>query len=455
VDKERTNALKSLPEQRLERLREALASGSQRRVGKVVNALHPAEIADLLESLPPPRRELVWELVEPELDGEVLLELNDEIRAKFISEMDTHELVSATEGMALDDLADFVAELPEALISRVLQSLDQRDRERLTQVMAYPEDSAGGLMNPDVVTLRPDVTLEVVLRYLRMRSQLPDGTDALFVVDRHDRYIGSLYLTSLLTAEPTRLVAELMDREVAGVPALIPAHEVAMLFETRDLLSAPVVETDGRLIGRITVDDVVDVIREEAEHSLMSMAGLDEDTDMFAPVLESTRRRALWLGVNLATAFVAAWVVGLFQTTIDKVVALAVLMPVVASMGGIAGTQTLTLMIRGLALGQVQRSNTRWLVGREIAVGIINGCGWALVVAAATIIWFRSWELGGIIALAIVANLVAAALAGVLIPLILQRLRIDPALAGGVVLTTVTDVVGFMAFLGLGALLLV
>jgi magnesium transporter len=455
VDKERTNAAGSLPEQRLERLREALASGSQRRVGKVVNALHPAEIADLLESLPPPKRELVWELVEPELDGEVLLELNDEVRAKFVSEMDTHELVSAAEGMALDDLADFVAELPEALINRVLQSLDQHDRERLTQVMAYPEDSAGGLMNPDVVTLRPDVTLEVVVRYLRMRGQLPVGTDALFVVDRHDRYIGSLYLTSLLTAEPTRLVAELMDREVSGVPSMTPAHEVAMLFETRDLLSAPVVETDGRLVGRITVDDVVDVIREEAEHSLMSMAGLDEDTDMFAPVLESTRRRALWLGVNLATAFVAAWVVGLFQATIDKVVALAVLMPIVASMGGIAGTQTLTLMIRGLALGQVQRSNTRWLVGREIAVGVINGCGWALVVAGAAVLWFRSWELGGIIALAIVANLVAAAFAGVLIPLILQRLRIDPALAGGVVLTTVTDVVGFMAFLGLGALLLV
>jgi magnesium transporter len=455
VDEERTDTETPLPDRRLERLREAFASGSHRRVGKAVNALHPAEIADLLESLPPPRRELVWELVEPELDGDVLLELGDELRAKFVSEMDTHELVSAAEGMALDDLADFVAELPEALIGRVLQSLDHRDRERLAQVMAYPEDSAGGLMNPDVVTLRPDVTLEVVMRYLRMRGSLPEGTDALFVVDRHDRYIGSLYLTSLLTAEPTRLVAELMDRETAGVPATTAAHEVATLFENRDLLSAPVVEADGRLVGRITVDDVVDVIREEAEHSLMSMAGLDEDTDMFAPVLESTRRRALWLGVNLATAFVAAWVVGLFQATIDKVVALAVLMPIVASMGGIAGTQTLTLMIRGLALGQVQRSNARWLMGREIAVGVLNGIGWALVVAAATVVWFRSWELGGIIALAIVANLIAAALAGVLIPLILQRLRIDPALAGGVVLTTVTDVVGFMAFLGLGALLLV
>jgi magnesium transporter len=246
-----------------------------------------------------------------------------------------------------------------------------------------------------------------------------------------------------------------MDREAVVVPADMEDGEVATLFENRDLLSAAVVESDGRLIGRITVDDVVDVIREEGEHTVMSMAGLDEDTDMFAPVMESTRRRAVWLGVNLATAFIAAWVVGLFQATIDKVVALAVLMPVVASMGGIAGTQTLTLMIRGLALGQVQSSNTRWLLAREIAVSLINGVAWSLVVATATLIWFRSWELGGIIALALMANLLAAALAGVTIPLALQRLKIDPALAGGVVLTTVTDVVGFMAFLGLGALLLV
>lgn len=443
------------PDERLARLQEALVSGSQLRLGKVVNALHPAEIADLLESLPPPRRELVWDLVEPELDGDVLLELHEELRAKFVSEMKTEELISAAGGMELDDLADFVAELPEALIGRVLQSLDQQDRERLTQVLAYPEDSAGGLMDPEVVTLRPDVTLEVVMRYLRMRGELPPGTDALFVVDRRDRYQGSLSLTRLLTAEPTLPVAEMMDREAEGVPADLPAGEVATLFENRDLVSAPVVAADGRLIGRITVDDVVDVIREEAEHPFMSMAGLDEETDLFAPVVESSRRRALWLGVNLATAFIAAWVVGLFQATIDKVVALAVLMPIVASMGGIAGTQTITLMIRGLATGQVQTSNARWLLAREIAVGIINGCGWALVVAAATVIWFGSWELGGIIALALLANLVAAALCGVLIPLALQRLRIDPALAGGVVLTTVTDVVGFTAFLGLGALLLV
>ena len=445
----------SAPDDQLARLQEALASEPQPRLGKMVNALHPAEIADLLESLPPDRRELVWDLVEPELDGDVLLELNEELRAKFVSEMETHELVSAAEGMEIDDLADFVAELPEALIGRVLQSLDQQDRERLTQVMAYPEDSAGGLMNPDVVTLRPDVTLDVVLRYLRIRDELPGGTDALFVVDRHDRCLGALPLTRLLGADPALTVADLMDREAVVVPADMEDGEVATLFENRDLLSAAVVEADGRLVGRITVDDVVDVIREEGEHTVMSMAGLDEDTDMFAPVMESTRRRAVWLGVNLATAFVAAWVVGLFQATIDKVVALAVLMPIVASMGGIAGTQTLTLMIRGLALGQVQSSNTRWLLAREIAVGLINGLAWSLVVATATLIWFRSWELGGIIALALMANLVAAALAGVTIPLVLQRLKVDPALAGGVVLTTVTDVVGFTAFLGLGALLLV
>ena len=450
----REDATKARREPRLERLREALDSGSQQSIGPVVNALHPAEIAELLESLPPTQRELVWDVVEPNLDGDVLLELNDDVRSKFVSEMATEELVSAAEGMEIDDLADFVADLPEALIRRVLLSLDKQDQERLTEVLAYPEDSAGGLMNPDVVTLRPDVTLEVVLRYLRIRGELPSGTDALFVVDRGDRLLGSLYLTSLLAAEPLSQVGELMDREVAGVPASLPASEVALLFENRDLVSAPVIEEDGRLVGRITVDDVLDVIREEAEHSLMSMAGLDEETDMFAPVVESTRRRAVWLGVNLATAFVAAWVVGLFQATINQVVALAVLMPIVASMGGIAGSQTLTLMIRGLALGQIQRSNARWLLGREIAVGVLNGCGWALVVAAATIAWFGSWKLGGIIALALMANLVVAALSGVTIPLVLKRLGIDPALAGGVILTTVTDVVGFMAFLGLGALLL-
>lgn len=439
---------------RLRLLRDALESGTLRRVQRMINSLHPAEIADLLESLPPAEREVVWELVDTQIDGDVLVQLNEEVRAKLLGDMDFDEMVAAAGNMDLDDLADLVPDLPEAVSRQVIQSMDQQDRERLRSVMAYGEDTAGGLMDPDIVTVRPDVTLEVVLRYLRIRGELPDGSDALFVVNRFDRYIGYLYLTSLLTADPGKTVAELMDSGVDGIPAATSANEVANLFEIRDLVTAPVVDPDGRLVGRITIDDVVDVIREEAEHSILSMAGLAEDEDMFAPVVTSSRRRAVWLGVNLATAFVAASVVGLFQATIDQVVALAVLMPIVASMGGIAGSQTLTLIVRGLALGQVQSSNARWLMFRELAVGALNGLVWALVVAAATVLWFKSWILGGIIALALIINLVVAALSGVLIPLVLRRMSIDPALAGSVVLTTITDVVGFMVFLGLGALLL-
>ncbi len=439
---------------RLKLLRDALESGTLRRVQRMINSLHPAEIADLLESLPPAEREVVWELVDTQSDGDVLVQLNEEVRAKLLGDMDFDELVAAAGGMDLDDLADLVPDLPEAVSQQVIQSMDHQDRERLRSVMAYGEDTAGGLMDPDIVTVRPDVTLEVVLRYLRIRGELPDGSDALFVVNRFDRYLGYLYLTSLLTADPGKTVAELMDSGVEGIPAATGANEVANLFEIRDLVTAPVVDPDGRLVGRITIDDVVDVIREEAEHSILSMAGLAEDEDMFAPVVTSSRRRAIWLGVNLATAFIASSVVGLFQATIDQVVALAVLMPIVASMGGIAGSQTLTLIVRGLALGQVQSSNARWLMFRELAVGALNGIGWALVVAAATVLWFGSWTLGGIIALALIINLVVAALSGVVIPLLLRRMSIDPALAGSVMLTTITDVVGFMVFLGLGALLL-
>ena len=441
-------------EPRLRLLRDALESGTLLRVQQMVRSLHTSEVADLLDSLPPPEREVVWDLVESENEGDILLELNDEVRAKLMEGMEVEELVAVAEGMELDDLADLAAELPEAVLQQVLQSMGQQDRERLRTVMAYHEDSAGGLMDPEVVTVRSDVTVEVVLRYLRMQGELPLHTDALFVVNRFDRYLGVLYLATILTEDPARTVSELMDTGIEGIPADTGVDEVAQLFENRDLVTAPVLGPDGTLVGRITIDDVVDVIRDQADHSIMSMAGLDEDEDMFAPVITSSRRRAIWLGVNLATAFMAASVVGLFQATINQIVALAVLMPIVASMGGIAGSQTLTLMIRGLALGQVQESNARWLLGREIAVGVLNGLGWAGVVAAATVLWFKSWQLGGIIALAMALNLVVAAAAGVLVPLTLKRIRIDPALAGGVVLTTITDVFGFLAFLGLAALLL-
>ncbi len=439
---------------RLEALRRALDQGAGRQVHRLVNSLHPAEVASLLESLPPAQREVVWDLVDPELEGDVLVELNEEVRADLIREMDADELVAAAEGLEVDDLADLLRELPETVNQRVLRSMDSQDRERLKSVLACDEDTAGGLMNTDTVSVRPDVTLETVLRYLRMRGDIPQRTDSLFVVNRHDRYLGALDVTRLISEDPERTVAEVMHADVAGIAPGTPAREVANLFENRDLLSAAVVSPEGRLLGRITVDDVVDVIRDEADHSVMRMAGLDEDADMFAGVVQSARRRGLWLGVNLATAFLAAWVVGLFENTIENIVALAVLMPIVASMGGVAATQTLTLIVRGLALGQVERANARWLLTKEVAVAILNGLAWATVVAGVAFLWYRSWKIAGVIFAAMVVNLFAAALAGVIVPLVLKRVGVDPAVAGGVVVTTVTDVVGFASLLGLGTLVL-
>ena len=441
-------------ETRLQALRVALDSGTLRPVRRMIHSLHPAEIGHLLESVRPAEREIVWELVEHEDEGEVLLAVNDEVRAQLISGMDDQEVVAALDGLDVDDLADVFADLPETVNRELLRSMDQRERDRLQTVLAYPEDTAGGLMNLDTVTVRPNVTVEVVCRYLRLRGEIPESTDALFVVNRNDEYLGRLYLNRLLTADQDKTIAEIMDTESPSIPAKTTATEVTVIFEDWDLFSAAVVGDQNRLLGRITIDDVVDVIRDEADHSIMSMAGLDEESDMFAPVIISARRRAVWLGVNLATAFIAAWVIGLFQATIEKVVVLAVLMPIVASMGGIAGSQTLTLVIRGLALGQVEASNARWILFKEIAIGLLNGVGWALVVALATVAWFRSWDVAAVIAAAMVINLFVAAMSGVVVPIILKRMSIDPALAGGVVLTTITDVIGFTAFLGLGTIFL-
>ena len=434
-------------------IQEALA-GHLRGADRMVSALHPAEIALLLESLPPRPRLLAWELVELGTQGDVLVELSEEVRSELLAGMQPDELVAATEGLATDDLADLLADLPEAVMRQVLRSMDQQDRDRVSRVLEFPEDTASGLMNTDTVTVRPDVPLEAVLRYLRMRGELPEPTDRLFVVDRNDRYLGALPVTRLLTADPASAVSAQMDPEAAPIPPGMSAGEVAALFESRDLLSTAVVSADGRLLGRITVDDVVDVVREQAEHASLAAAGLEDEEDVFAGVRKSARRRALWLGINLVTALFASWVVGLFEATIEKVVALAVLMPVVASMGGIAGTQTVTLIIRAIAVGQVQPSNARWLFFKELGVGALNGLAWAAVIAVATWSWFGTWDVAGVIFVAIVINLIFAAMAGVLIPLTLKRLRIDPALAGGVILTTVTDVVGFAALLGLGSIFL-
>jgi magnesium transporter len=295
----------------------------------------------------------------------------------------------------------------------------------------------------------------VVLRYLRMRGELPPRTDSLFVVDRDDRYLGTVPLTRIITGDPEDTVGESLDTEAPRIEPETAAHEVAQLFQDRDLVSAAVVGAEGKLLGRITVDDVVDVIREEAEHSVLSMAGLQDDEDLFAGIVTSTRRRLLWLGINLVTAFMAAAVVKNFEGTIEKVAALAALMPIVASMGGIAGTQTVTLIIRGLALGQVQWSNARWLLFKEVAVGGVNGLLWAVVVGAITIVWFDTWQIAVIIAAAMLINLLAAAAVGVLVPLALRRFDIDPALSAGVILTTFTDCIGFATLLGLGAIFLV
>ena len=436
-------------------LRERLGRGRLQSAEMLVGSLHPSEVARLLESLPMPERTVIWEMVDPDNEGEVLVELADEVRDGLIESMHEHEVIAALEGMQLDDLADLVADLPEALTRQVLRSLDHQDRERLHAVMSYDEDSAGGLMNVDVVTVRPDVTLEVVLRYLRARGDMPEGTDSIYVVNRDNEYFGSLFLSRLLTADPNRSVAEVMSPEIQPIPAHTPSDEVVWEFEHRDLLSAPVVDDQNRLVGRITVDDIVDVIRDEAEHSFMSAAGLDEEDDMFAPVVKSARRRALWLGVNLVTAFVAASVVDLFQTTLDRIVLLAVLMPVVPSMGGVAGSQSLVVITRAMALGQVDRNNAERILRKELMVGLLNGMAWSVVVAFLTYAWFGDWRIGAVIAAAMVINMAVAAIAGFSVPLLLKRLRIDPALAGGVVLTTITDVVGYLSFLGLGATFLI
>ena len=437
----------------LDKLSAALNSGTFVDVQRMLNGLLPADVAHLLESSPPKFRHILWQMVEVDREGEILSEMGDDLRAQFLGQMDATEVAQLTEGLADDDIADILQQLPGHVTQEVLTVMDQQDRARLERVMHYPEDLAGGLMNTDTITIRARLTLDVVLRYLRRHTEIPEMTDNLIVVNRSDQFIGLLSLRTLLVSDPTASVREMMLTNVEPIPVNMTDKEVARLFESNDWVSAPVVDDNGTLLGRITIDDVVDVIREDTDRSLMSMAGLDEDADTFAPLMHAAPRRAIWLGINLVTAFIAASVINLFQGTIKEFVFLAVLMPIVASMGGIAGTQTLTLMVRGIALGQVVKNNQTWLINRELVIGLMNGILWAVVVAIAASIWFQQWKIGLIIAAAMVINLVTAALAGAVLPLLMARAKIDPALAGGVVLTTITDVVGFVSFLGLATLL--
>ena len=437
---------------RQEALFERLESGDLEQVRSMLESFHPSEIADLLESFPGRSRRVLWELVDREVEGDVLTEVQDAVRAGLLERMQPQEVADVTKDLDTDEVADILQDLPEDVVDSVLQSMDAQNRERIASVLSYPEDTAGGLMDIDAVSVRADVSLDVVARYLRQLGEVPEHTDSLIVVDRKNQYLGLLSLADVLVNKSEDSVGEHMYEGV-GIPADMPAEDVARLFEQRDLISAAVLDRDKRLLGRITVDDVVDVIQERAEQTMRSMVGLGED-DIFSSVLSSTRRRAVWLALSLLSVFLAAWVIGRFEATIQELVALAILMPIVAGMGGIAGSQSLTISIRGLALGQISRKNARSLLLKELAVGLFNGALWAAVVAGVATLWFGDRGLGLIIGLAMIINLVVAALAGTAIPLVLKRMGIDPAIAGGVILMTVTDVVGFMTFLGLATIFL-
>jgi len=442
-------------EECLQNLMTALEASNHEEAKDQLKDLHPGEIALLLEAIKPKDRTVIWPGIEVSIQGEVLKEVNEDVQSQLIDEMSVDALVKATEKLDTDDLADIVPNLPESAVHSLLLTLDYKHREHLNKVLEYPEDSAGGLMNTDFITVRPDVTISVVIRYLRLLKEMPVDTDQVFVVDRNFTYLGSLLISTLLTEEPEQVIMSLINSDFSKpIHADTDEAEVALLFEQRNLISAPVIDENNQLVGRITIDDVVDVIRDQAEHSVMSLVGLDEDEDVFAPIIQSTMRRSIWLGVNLVTAFIAVYFIGLFEATLQQKIALAILMPVVASMGGIAGTQTLIIVTRGIATGRVTTANIKSLINKEVAVSGLNGIIWSIVIALATYYWFNDIVLSVVIGLAIIVNLVVAAFSGAFLPLLLTRLKIDPALAGGVILTTITDVIGFVAFLGLAALVI-
>lgn len=421
-------------------------------VKRLLNSLRNVEIARLLESSPPTYRSILWNMIVEEERGTILQELSDDVTRQFVESMDTETVAGLTESLDADDVADILQQLPEEIIQEVLEAMSDQNRQRIEAVLSFEEDTAGGLMNTDVITIRPRFTLDVVLRYLRRHDEIPASTDQLFVVNANNVFLGTLSLTKLLASDPHSSVRELMNTDVEAINASMPDTEVANLFERNDWVSAPVVDDEHKIVGRITIDDVVDVILEEAEHSIMGRAGIEEGEDTFAPLMRTAPKRAVWLGINLLTAILASSVINIFQDTIDEVVALAILMPIVASMGGVAGSQTLTVVIRGMALGKIGASNRRWLMARESLSGLLNGLLWAALLAGLTAWWFDDIDIALVIGAATIINLLTAAIGGTIIPPLLKRFGIDPALAGGVALTTVTDVVGFMSFLGLATL---
>ncbi|PKH01886.1 magnesium transporter [Psychromonas sp. MB-3u-54] len=441
-------------QERLQEIDKALESGMFVLARSILDKMHACDVALLLESFPPTKRKILWSLTDHDEQGDILDELNEDAQDSIIALMDATNIVSATEGMEIDDLASILRGIPDSLYQEVLDTMDAQDRHRVEQALSYPEDTAGSMMNTDTITLRADVSVDVVLRYLRLKGELPDATDTLYVVNKEDQLIGDVPLSTLLTVDPSLSIEQVMNSKTEMLEVEMDDGEIAKLFERHDLISAPVVDANRHLLGRITIDDVVDIIREEAEHTMMGMAGMDDDEDTYAPVLSSAKRRTVWLALNLVAAFIAASVSNMFEATLEQMATLAVLMTIVPSMGGIAGNQTLALVIRGLAVGHIGSTNARWLIGKEAAIGLINGMIWATLVATAVTLWKGDITVGYIIAGAMFINLSVAGIAGVTIPLVMHKYKIDPALAGGMALTTLTDVIGLFSFLGMATLVL-
>ena len=393
------------------------------QIKRLLNKMNSAELAHCLESSPPKQRKLLWSLIDNEDEGDVLADLGDEIQQELLLEISNEELSEVVRDLQLDEIVDILQHLPKKRMNMILGKMSSRDRQRIQEALVYPEDSAGGLLNTDVISVRPGHTVEVVMNYLRSQSELPENTDKIFVVSSDDLYLGEILITSIITSDPSLTVREIMETDVNPILASIEDKEVATLFERNDLISSAVVDTDNKLIGRITIDDVVDVIKEDADQNFLGMAGIAEDT--FQPPGRAARSRVIWLSMNLLTAFVAAMTINIFQNVIDQIVFVAVLMPIVASMGGVAATQTLTIVLRGLTLEQINSSNLRWLFKRELAVAILNGFVLAILIGASTMIWFGDITLAILIAAALIINLISSVVAGILVPIALRRFNQD------------------------------
>ena len=434
-------------------IKDRLSSGTYSQISRMLNSLNPSDIAHFIESSPPEDRDFVWQILNTDVEGEVLNHLSDALQEQFLENMDAAEVAEVTESLETDEIADIIQRMPEAVIEEVLSSMSIQNRARLEEVLSYPEDSAGGMMNTDVIAVRKNHTLDVVMRYLRMQGSIPKSTNKIFVVNRENNYRGSLNLNKLLISDLSLHVEDIYEENDMAISISMDDTEVARTFEKKDLISAPVIDDQGKLVGRITIDDVVDVIKEDADETFRQISGLEQDT--FVKTSVATKNRAVWLGLNLITAFIAASFIDIFKDTIAEVVTLAVLMPIVASMGGVAATQTLTIMVRGMALGQIGRTNILWLIKRETLVGLGNGILWAIVVGLIASWWFQDTLIAQIIAFAMILNLLVGVLSGVFVPLLLKSINLDPGVGGTVIVTTITDVAGFVSFLGLATIFLI